>query len=158
MQKENSSLPSSDENIQNTYKSTILLSKKERWAQSPIKETQSTTGYQIFNMYTTLLPKGKKVAVSSGLIAPYLQDRLIFVLGVPPTEFTRNIEIHRNFISQGEINFKCVNYGECDFELNPLTKITNFVVLKVSKGNPIICDSLEESDRGDSGFGSTGVK
>ncbi|ELA41335.1 uncharacterized protein VICG_01575 [Vittaforma corneae ATCC 50505] len=137
---------------------TVPLEKSEKWAQLPAKERTTDRGYCVYNVYTAALPRGKPVVVSSGLIFPELKERAVLILGHPPTNLNRNVETRSRIIGAGDLSFTCVNFGENDIELDPLTRITKFVVLRVAQDEPVVCEELDETERGHNGFGSTGLK
>lgn len=56
----------------------------------------------------------------------------------------------------GEIAVKLINHGDHDYEVEPGDKISQLVIIPVCYPDLIYVSSLEKSDRGDSGFGSTG--
>jgi len=135
----------------------VSFERKEQWVQTPIKEHSSDPGLSLYNAYTTVLPPGKPVEISTGVIFPEVEGGAALIMGRQHTNLNGNIAVEYDFTGTGELKCTCVNYGEEDFELAPLTKLTNMVVLKVGEGDPILCDKLEETKRGDRGFGSTGV-
>lgn len=57
---------------------------------------------------------------------------------------------------QGQILVSCWNRGQTAFDLNPLERIAQLVVVPIIQVefNPV--DSFDESHRGEDGFGSTG--
>ena len=56
----------------------------------------------------------------------------------------------------GSIKVKLFNYGGSKYEVKRGDKIAQLVILKCELPELEIVDSLEETDRGDGGFGSTG--
>lgn len=57
---------------------------------------------------------------------------------------------------QGQIMVSCWNRGQTTFELNPLERIAQLVVVPVMQIEFNRVDAFAESDRGEGGFGSTG--
>ncbi len=57
---------------------------------------------------------------------------------------------------QGQIMVSCWNRGQTTFELNPLERIAQLVVVPVMQVEFNRVDAFAESDRGEGGFGSTG--
>jgi len=57
---------------------------------------------------------------------------------------------------QGQILVSCWNRGQTSFQLNPLERIAQLVIVPVIQVefNPV--DSFDQSHRGEDGFGSTG--
>jgi dUTP pyrophosphatase len=58
---------------------------------------------------------------------------------------------------RGEIGVILVNLGEGDFEITRGLRIAQMVIAPVSRVDLIAVDSVEASERGVGGFGSTGV-
>lgn len=57
---------------------------------------------------------------------------------------------------QGQIMVSCWNRGQTSFQLNPLERIAQLVVVPVIQVEFNRVDAFAESDRGEGGFGSTG--
>lgn len=56
----------------------------------------------------------------------------------------------------GEVKVATVNISDTDYVINPGDRIAQLVFLPVEKAQLIISDSLDDTDRGAGGFGSTG--
>ena len=60
---------------------------------------------------------------------------------------------------RGEVKVLIVNLGKDDFIISPGMRIAQLIISPVFKANIQFVDKLEtKSDRGDKGFGSTGIK
>jgi dUTP pyrophosphatase len=57
---------------------------------------------------------------------------------------------------QGQILVSCWNRGQSSFELNPLERIAQMVIVPVVQANFNIVEDFGPSLRGEQGFGSTG--
>lgn len=57
---------------------------------------------------------------------------------------------------RGEIKVIMVNLSNEEFTLNPGERIAQMVISKYEKATLIACDTLESTERGQGGFGSTG--
>lgn len=57
---------------------------------------------------------------------------------------------------QGQILVSCWNRGKSSFELNPLERIAQMVIVPVVQANFNIVEDFSPSLRGEQGFGSTG--
>lgn len=57
---------------------------------------------------------------------------------------------------QGQIMISCWNRGQTSFQLNPLERIAQLVVVPIIQVEFNRVDVFAESDRGEGGFGSTG--
>lgn len=58
---------------------------------------------------------------------------------------------------RGEIKVVLINHGLSSFEINDGDRIAQIVFAPIIQANFTKVDSLEDSSRGDKGFGSTGV-
>jgi dUTP pyrophosphatase len=59
---------------------------------------------------------------------------------------------------RGEIGVILRNTGNATFEVKRGDRIAQLVIQEYVRGNFTVVDSLPESERGDGGFGSTGIK
>jgi len=57
---------------------------------------------------------------------------------------------------QGQLFVSCWNRGQEPFELNPMERIAQLVIVPVVQADFHIVDEFTETDRGEGGFGSTG--
>ena len=58
---------------------------------------------------------------------------------------------------RGEVKIMLINLGEDDFTITRGMRIAQLVVAPVSLAVLVVADTLETTDRGSGGFGSTGV-
>lgn len=56
----------------------------------------------------------------------------------------------------GEIQVGLINLGQEDYIIQPGERVAQMVVMPVCMCEPVLVDELEETGRGDGGFGSTG--
>ncbi len=57
---------------------------------------------------------------------------------------------------RGEIRIILVNLSNEPFTINPGERIAQMIISKYQKAEWLLCESLDQSERGDGGFGSTG--
>lgn len=57
----------------------------------------------------------------------------------------------------GEVKVSAINLSDKDYTINPGDRIAQLVFLPVEKARLIPAESLDDTDRGAGGFGSTGV-
>ena len=57
---------------------------------------------------------------------------------------------------QGQIYVSCWNRGQASFELNPMERIAQLIVVPVVQVDFNVVEDFDESQRGENGFGSTG--
>ena len=58
---------------------------------------------------------------------------------------------------RGELQIILMNYGEKDFQITSGDRIAQLVIAAVERADYISSSRLDETERGDGGFGSTGV-
>ncbi len=58
---------------------------------------------------------------------------------------------------RGEVKVILINHGKEAFVVNSGERIAQFVISKVIQADFVLSDELSESERGEGGFGSTGV-
>ena len=58
----------------------------------------------------------------------------------------------------GSIAAKLYNHGDVDFVVHTGDKITQLVILPILTPETELANALDETERGDNGFGSTGVR
>ena len=58
---------------------------------------------------------------------------------------------------RGEVKVILINHGKEAFVVNSGERIAQFVISKVIQADFVLSDALSESERGEGGFGSTGV-
>lgn len=57
---------------------------------------------------------------------------------------------------RGEIKVGLINQHSEDYTINPNERIAQLVISPVAQPNVIECETLDDTDRGNGGFGSTG--
>ncbi|HYN54238.1 MAG TPA: dUTP diphosphatase [Methylotenera sp.] len=57
---------------------------------------------------------------------------------------------------QGQLMVSCWNRSSTAFELNPMERIAQLVIVPVMQAEFHVVDDFDASDRGENGFGSTG--
>lgn len=58
---------------------------------------------------------------------------------------------------RGEIKVILINLGQATFEINPGQRIAQIVIAPIIQAEFIVTDTLNKSQRGEGGFGSTGT-
>lgn len=139
--------------------SVVKIKKSIHSAIAPLQEQGSKNRYSLYTPYNTTVAKGATETVSSGIYFDGCDDLVVLTLGNKPSEWDIDIEIKEEFFGTGkEIGIKMVNHTECDIDVTPFTKITSFYLIKACGGDPEIVDDLDATERGNLGFGSTGLK
>lgn len=59
---------------------------------------------------------------------------------------------------RGELKIPLINFGNEDFNINNGDRVAQLVIAAYKRVEPKIVSELDDTDRGDGGFGHTGVK
>jgi dUTP pyrophosphatase len=133
-------------------------------AQSPHYETLGSAGLDLracIDQSITLQP-GATDLLPTGL-AIYLEDPNYAAMILPRSGLGHKHGIVLgNLIGlidsdyQGELMISCWNRSDTAFEIQPLDRIAQLVIVPVLQADFVWVDEFATSDRGDKGFGSTG--
>ena len=133
-------------------------------AQSPHYETLGSAGLDLracIDQSITLQP-GATDLLPTGL-AIYLEDPNYAAMILPRSGLGHKHGIVLgNLIGliysdyQGELMISCWNRSDTAFEIQPLDRIAQLVIVPVLQADFVWVDEFAASDRGDKGFGSTG--
>lgn len=116
----------------------------------------STIDYVLKPFERKLIPTGIKVAIAEGY-AGFVQPRSGLAINHGISLVNTPGLIDAGY--RGEIKAILINLdSENDFVVKKGDKICQLVILKVENANLVFKEDLEESDRGEGGFGSTGIK
>lgn len=116
----------------------------------------STIDYVLKPFERKLIPTGIKVAIPEGF-AGFVQPRSGLAINHGISLVNTPGLIDSGY--RGEIKAIIINLdSENSFEIKKGDKICQLVILRVEKANLLFKEELEESDRGEEGFGSTGIK
>lgn len=132
----------------------------------PIKAHESDAGYDLKSMNDYVVNPNEQVLVDTGINIglPKEQDwiyqaqirprsGLALKKGITITNSPGTID--ENY--HGNIGVIIRNTGKESFVINKYDKIAQMIIAKIPKTELVIVDSLQDSDRGSNGFGSTGV-
>ena len=104
-------------------------------------------------MQRSMVPTGVRLAIPQGFEAQVRpRSGLAIKYGVTMVNSPGTIDSDY----RGEINVILINLGQDAVEFKRGERIAQLVVSPVVKARLVFVDSLEETDRGEGGFGSTG--
>lgn len=130
-------------------------------AKLPVKNNESDTGYDVFCVEDKLIPARGSAVVSVGLkFAQIPQDYWIKVEGRSGLGFKHGILPHPGIIDngyRGDAGIKLYNLTDVDYNVTKGDRIAQFVLYPVISATAVeFAEEATQSDRGDSGFGSSG--
>lgn len=118
------------------------------------------TGYDLYSVEDTVVPKKGSVIVNVGLMLADMHPG-IWVRIEPRSGlgFKSGIQPHLGVIDngyRGDMGVKLYNFSDEDYSVNVGDRIAQLVVYPLFRPRMEWSDDITNSDRGDSGFGSTG--
>ena len=134
-----------------------LLSSKARL---PQKGSPFSAGYDLYSSETKIIPAKDKALVSldiSMAIPIGCYGRIAPRSGLAVKKF---IDVGAGVIDsdyRGQVKVLLFNFGTEDFEVKEGDRIAQLVIEKIALTNIVQVESLDSTQRGEGGFGSTGV-
>ncbi len=111
----------------------------------------------------TLAP-GERALIPTGIaISPETRDVVAVVAGRSGLGIKSGITLSNSIgvidaDYRGEIAVGLINHGDAPFTVHRGDRIAQMMFLPVCHANFLVCDELDETERGAGGFGHTGVK
>lgn len=128
-------------------------------AKLPTKNNASDTGYDVSAVENKVIPARGSAVVDVGLTLAYITPGFWFrVEGRSGMGFKYGIQPHFGIIDneyRGECGIKLYNQTDTDYEVKSGDRIAQFVVFK-NYNVSIEEGEIEDSIRGDKGFGASG--
>lgn len=122
----------------------------------------SDAGMDVRSVDDAVIPAGGRMLIHTGLVANLplgteIQVRPRSGLALKHGVTVLNTPGTVDSGYRGEIGVILANFGEQDFVVSKGDKIAQFVVATVTQAEVFQVSDVEETDRGEGGFGSTGV-
>lgn len=143
-----------------TLTEPIKIKKVSINAVTPIRHSEGAAGYDVSSLEGGIIPPKQLLKVRTGLIFSIPQNCLGVIFGRSGLALKHGLEIIDTKIfpnSKEELVITIFNNFNAEFKFDAGTRIAQLVIIKVSNPKIEIVDSLDDSKRGESGFGSTGL-
>lgn len=107
------------------------------------------------------VPAGKRVLIPTGIAISLPENTVAIVSARSGLSYKKGITA-ANGIGvidsdyRGEIFFSAANISDQDYIVFPGERVAQMMIMPVLSANFILCDTLDETERGEGGFGSTG--
>ena len=130
-------------------------------ARLPVRGSTRAAGYDLAAAQSAVVPARGKLLVKTGLsmsMPSGCYGRIAPRSGLALKKF---IDVGAGVIDEdyrGEIGVVLFNFGNDDFEVNMGDKVAQLIFEKIKTPEVVETDSLEETGRGDRGYGSTGIQ
>ena len=131
----------------------------------PFQKNTSDAGYDLFfnpvegtpNLY---IESGQSVLVPTGISTSFPENYVLEIKNRSGIASKMSLIVGAHIVDsgyRGEIFVNLHNVGSKSQVLEPFTRIAQFLVYEIQKPTIEFVEDLEDSDRGNGGFGSTGV-
>jgi dUTP pyrophosphatase len=113
---------------------------------------------------TVVLEPGERALIPTGVhISPERKDVVAVVAARSGLGIKHGISLSNGIgvidsDYRGEIGVGLINNGDKSFKIERGDRIAQLMFMPVCHAKFALCDSLDETDRGAGGFGSTGIK
>lgn len=129
-------------------------------AQLPFKKRASDTGYDLFAIEDVTIPAKGAHVVSTGIqVAEVYSGVWFLILPRSGMGFVHGIQPHLGVIDnpyRGDLAVKLYNFSDDDYNVYKGDRIAQIAYFPLLDLVPEWTDKVTESDRGASGFGSSG--
>lgn len=141
------------------YLPVLKFEKTHESAKLPTKNNESDTGYDVYSIEDKIIPARGSNIVSVGLKFAHIPEGYwVKVESRSGMGFKHGIHAHPGIIDngyRGDAGIKLYNNTDTDYAIKASDRIAQFVVY-MNFPMAVEWGKMEQSDRGDKGFGSSG--
>jgi deoxyuridine 5'-triphosphate nucleotidohydrolase len=142
-----------------TYMPVLKFEKTHELAKLPTKNHESDTGYDVYSIEDKTVPARSSAVVGVGLkFADIPEGYWVKVESRSGLGFKHGITAHPGIIDngyRGDAGIKLYNLTDVDYQIKAGDRIAQFVVY-MNIGMQVEWGTVQESVRGEKGFGSSG--
>ena len=129
-------------------------------SQLPTRGTQYSAGYDLYSSEPVLIYRRKTGIIPTGISITLPEGTYGRIAPRSSLAARNGIDVGAGVIDQdyrGEIKVILFNHSNKDFEINEGDRIAQLIITPIVTPEIIQVDELNETERGDGGFGSTGI-
>jgi len=129
-------------------------------AKVPTRATEFSAGLDLSSIEDTVVPANKWIAIPTGISIQIPKDCYARVAPRSGLAFKHGIQVGAGVVDSdytGEIKVILFNHGSSDFEVKKGDRIAQLIFEKIYTDYFVEVEELDDTVRGDGGFGSTGV-
>lgn len=142
----------------------IKILKKHKNAMLPKKATLGSAGWDLYACIDKKIKinPGQLVKIPTGIAIALPSNDLVALIFARSGLAVKNGITLSNGVGvidsdyRGEIQVGLCNISNTEFEINPNDRIAQMVITPIYNASLTVCDELDETSRGEGGFGSTG--
>ena len=130
-------------------------------ARLPVRGSNGAAGYDLAAAQSAVVPAHGKLLVETGLSLSMPTGCYGRIAPRSDLALKKFVDVGARVIDEdyrGEIGVVLFNFGNDDFEVNMGDKVAQLIFEKIKTPVVVETDSLEETERGDRGYGITGIQ
>ena len=128
-------------------------------AKVPTRANSTDAGLDLYSVETDVISPSSWRSMPTGIAISIPEGYAAFVKPRSGLAAKGAIDILAGVIDssfRGQIKVVIINHGAMPFVINPGDRIAQLVIQKVELWNPVVVEELDETERGENGFGSSG--
>lgn len=125
----------------------------------PVQATPSSAGFDLYAYASLTISPGERVVIPTGIAIALPEGYVGIIKPRSGMAVKHGIDVLAGVIDQdyrGEVKVALINHGDRDFFCIHGERIAQLVVTQYFAGGVEVVDDLDSTERGGSGFGSTG--
>ena len=129
-------------------------------AKVPSYAYRGDAGMDLYVPENTLIKVGERKTIPLGIAIEIPDGHVGLMFDKSSLSHKHGLKTYGNVIDsgyRGEVHVGIMNHSDKDYELKTGDKIIQMLIIPVFQVETVEVDELSESDRGDGGFGSSGV-
>ncbi|KAK8794313.1 deoxyuridine 5 -triphosphate nucleotidohydrolase [Blastocystis sp. subtype 4] len=140
---------------------TLYIKKLSENATTPVRGSPYSAGYDLFSAADIVIPAHQKALVPTDLsvaIPHNCYGRIAPRSGLALKKF---IDVGAGVVDcdyRGPLGIVLFNFADTDFEVKKGDRVAQLILERICMAPIVEVDSLDDTERGAGGFGSTGVK
>lgn len=135
--------------------------KLDNGAYIPTRAHKTDAGYDLYSTDNYDLKPGERIALLVGVHFQIPNGYCGLVVNRSGLNFNKGVTLHGNGLIdsgyRGAVQVKLYNDGDTVCEIRKGERIAQIIFIKVFTPDLVEVDELDESDRGNDGFGSSGL-
>lgn len=138
----------------------LLIKKLSEFATVPTKGSKLSAGYDLYAAYDYVIKAKGKEMVKTDLQIALPSGCYGRVAPRSGLAWKHSIDVGAGVIDEdyrGPVNVILFNFGESDFEIKRGDRVAQLICEKIEQTDVEEVGNLDSTERGDNGFGSTGV-
>ncbi|KAG5860033.1 dUTPase [Encephalitozoon hellem] len=130
-------------------------------ARIPRRQSEGAAGYDLHSVESGVIPPGERRSIQTGLVWDIPKSIIGLVFGRSGLALKNWIEVAETCVRPGEakeLEITLINNGKEEFVYEESCRIAQLVFVPVLSCEVSFVESLDSTERGSLGFGSTGLK